>query len=133
MCMGPPTTRHRSQIAIWVYPHVYGATYYTSQKSNSDLGLSPCVWGHLLHIFIVKLCFGSIPMCMGPPTSSCYFLYVDWVYPHVYGATNGFFVCAMTIRGLSPCVWGHLLNIAPMSLFLGSIPMCMGPPESFFI
>src|SRR5690625_1592384 len=108
MCMGPPTTHHKSQIAIWVYPHVYGATYYTSQKSNSDLGLSPCVWGHLLHITKVKYRLGSIPMCMGPPTFYSYFAFIAWVYPHVYGATRVLVLTHRTELGLSPCVWGHL-------------------------
>src|SRR5690625_2191123 len=84
MCMGPPTTHHKSQIAIWVYPHVYGATYYTSQKSNSDLGLSPCVWGHPPSIAILPSSPGSIPMCMGPPAYLCLHIERNWVYPHVY-------------------------------------------------
>src|SRR5690625_3546591 len=63
MCMGPPTTHHKSQIAIWVYPHVYGATYYTSQKSNRDLGLSPCVWGNPPSIAILTCLSRSIHRC----------------------------------------------------------------------
>src|SRR5690625_7480677 len=60
MCMGPPTTHQKSQIAIWVYPHVYGATYYTSEKSHSVLGLSPCVWGDLSSVAVVSRCRVSV-------------------------------------------------------------------------
>src|SRR5690625_5966040 len=111
MCMGPPTTYHKSQIAIWVYPHVYGATYYTSQKSNSDLGLSPCVWGHLPSIAILPSSPGSIPMCMGPLAYLGLHLEWIWVYPHVYVAT---FVCVVSSVGykrISSCVWCHNLGM----------------------
>src|SRR5690625_5494665 len=33
MCMGPPTPYHKIKILIWVYPHVYGATYLLLQTS----------------------------------------------------------------------------------------------------
>src|SRR5690625_3273092 len=33
--------------------------------------------------------------------------------------------------GLSPCVWGHPFRTSALTLFIGSIPMCMGPPRSW--
>src|SRR5690625_7496828 len=109
MCMGPPTTHHKSQIEIWVYPHVYGATYYTSQKSNSDLGLSPCVWGHPPSITILPSSPGSIPMCMGPPLRRPTRAVQKRVYPHVYGATHHPLLNAHTVPDPCPCIWGHRL------------------------
>src|SRR5690625_7329174 len=52
-------------------------------------------------------------------------------YPHVYGATRGYVVCLYALRGLSPCVWGHLLLPYHLTGKIGSIPMCMGPPGSY--
>src|SRR5690625_7506390 len=50
------------------------------------------------------------------------------VYPHVYGATSKSLEKRHSRRGLSPCVWGHLLRPHSSSIKHGSIPMCMGPP-----
>src|SRR5690625_7758726 len=95
---------------------------------NLSLRLSPCVWGHLLHITKVKSRCGSIPMCMGPPTFYSYFAFIAWVYPHVYGATRVLVLTPRTELGLSPCVWGHLPWGRRSRRICGSIPMCMGPP-----
>src|SRR5690625_1894233 len=67
MCMGPTTTHHKSQIAIWVYPHVYGATpllylFYLHRQC-----LSQCVWGHHLVFPTMASDSESIPMSMVPP------------------------------------------------------------------
>src|SRR5690625_5768456 len=70
-------------------------------------------------------------MCMGPPP------YIDlaespvWVYPHVYGATKVYVSLSCSIRGLSPCVWGHRRYDLIQLQHLGSIPMCMGPPMRY--
>src|SRR5690625_5969350 len=97
---------------------------------NQSGGLSPCVWGHLLHSTEVNERFGSIPMCMGPPTFYSYFAFIAWVYPHVYGATSESSRPCRPKQGLSPCVWGHPPHAATASDRARSIPMCMGPPTT---
>src|SRR5690625_6982982 len=97
-------------------------------KPNQSVGVSSCVWGHLLHITKVNWRFGSIPMCMGPPTFYSYFAFIAWVYPHVYGATSESSRPCRPKQGLSPCVWGHPPRASLFSGRLGSIPMCMWPP-----
>src|SRR5690625_7847804 len=99
-------------------------------RQNQSVGLSPCVWGHLLHITKANSLFGSIPMCMGPPTFYSYFAFIAWVYPHVYGATSESSRPCRPKQGLSPCVWGHPLHASQCSCRAGSIPMCMGPPKT---
>src|SRR5690625_6657583 len=94
-------------------------------RQNQHGGLSPCVWGLLLRITEVNQRFGSIPMCMGPPTFYSYFAFIAWVYPHVYGATSESSRQCRPKEGLSPCVWGHPLRDSPCSGCSGSIPMCL--------
>src|SRR5690625_3019732 len=52
------------------------------------------------------------------------------VYPHVYGATLGTTPLNCCQPGLSPCVWGHAAGQTMDANSEGSIPMCMGPPNS---
>src|SRR5690625_7808782 len=75
-----------------------------------------------------QLQVGSIPMCMGPPAGSSGNSRLNWVYPHVYGATFAESEPVHCALGLSPCVWGHQFNRFYDPDDLGSIPMCMGPP-----
>src|SRR5690625_1012351 len=87
MCMGPPFFHSLFNNAVWVYPHVYGATDMPATPSLTNLGLSPCVWGHLAQSAEDLGIKGSIPMCMGPPKQNRYAANPSRVYPHVYGAT----------------------------------------------
>src|SRR5690625_7173810 len=73
---------------------------------------------------------GSIPMCMGPPPVQPLLSKQDWVYPHVYGATSSSSPKIPLTLGLSPCVWGHQRDRQVGGNISGSIPMCMGPPET---
>jgi len=66
---------------------VYGATDMPATPSLTNLGLSPCVWGHLAQSAEDLGIKGSIPMCMGPPKQNRYAANPSRVYPHVYGAT----------------------------------------------
>src|SRR5690625_7916719 len=94
------------------------------------MGLSACVWGHHNPVGQTTPDWGSIPMCMGPPTCTCSQCRVLWVYPHVYGATTSSATTVIISLGLSPCVWGHLKVKYGDNEFRGSIPMCMGPPST---
>src|SRR5690625_3616390 len=107
MCMGPPPQKNTVMIKKWVYPHVYGATDMPAAPSLTNLGLSPCVWGHLAQSAEDLGIKGSIPMCMGPPKQNRYAANPSRVYPHVYGATQRRQLPILQFRGLSPCVWGH--------------------------
>src|SRR5690625_7890243 len=89
MCMGPPFFHSLFKNAVWVYPHVYGATDMPATPSLTNLGLSPCVWGHLAQSAEDLGIKGSIPMCMGPPKHNRDAANPSRVYPHVYGATPG--------------------------------------------
>src|SRR5690625_7438479 len=107
MCMGPPlgnSVLHRYER---VYPHVYGATSCAASAFQTGLGLSPCVWGHLLFLAKNTLNFGSIPMCMGPPASQAGGREYIRVYPHVYGATGDEPSLTNQKEGLTPRLWGH--------------------------
>src|SRR5690625_5268820 len=129
MCMGPPSPPGYYSMPLRVYPHVYGATYPSSSGMSSSRGLSPCVWGHLLLPYHLTVKIGSIPMCMGPPNQPELKLIQQWVYPHVYGGTWVVLSVCSLCTGLSPCVWGHLLLPYHLTVKIGSIPMCMGPPN----
>ena len=67
-------------------------------------------------------------MCMGPPDFERHAVSWARVYPHVYGATDTKVIDDELIKGLSPCVWGHLPAYTLQDTRQGSIPMCMGPP-----
>src|SRR5690625_6213788 len=115
MCMGPPCSSYRISNCTWVYPHVYGATSSSSPKIPLTLGLSPCVWGHLLFLLESFVSSGSIPMCMGPP-----YIYLNTairpgVYPHVYGATAADPHPKHKAQGLSPSLWAHRRTDPPPS------------------
>src|SRR5690625_4563012 len=129
MCMGPPSRYCRFDQAKRVYPHVYGATHSNSWITTVMLGLSPCVWGHQNRCGSIYCEAGSIPMCMGPPQYRVSKPVCYWVYPHVYGATYPCRLRRVRGWGLSPCVWGHPNGMIPDGWEIGSIPMCMGPPE----
>src|SRR5690625_1550161 len=129
MCMGPPFFHSLFKNAVWVYPHVYGATDMPATPSLTNLGLSPCVWGHLAQSAEDLGIKGSITMCMGPPKHNRYAANPSRVYPHVYGATDMPATPSSPNLGLSPCVWGHLAQSAEDIGIKGSIPMCMGPPK----
>src|SRR5690625_993252 len=129
MCMGPPLA-HYDRRGLWrVYPHVYGATDACFSSAFGAEGLSPCVWCHHTCPHSRRLCFGSIPMCMGPPASIRILRKCRRVYPHVYGATTSIQSSMGMGQGLSPCVWGHPNTTAMPPIPPGSIPMCMGPPS----
>src|SRR5690625_5243776 len=87
ICMGPPGAESRRSRHYGAYPHVYGATDMPATPSVTNLGLSPCVWGHLAQSAEDLGIKGSIPMCMGPPKQNRYAANPSRVYPHVYGAT----------------------------------------------
>src|SRR5690625_3140017 len=91
-------------------------------------GLSPCVWGHRSLHMIGEVFGGSIPMCMGPPMRAFHPLFVQRVYPHVYGGTTPAPIPADLASGLSPCVWGHRRPSEYYATAGGSLPSCMGPP-----
>src|SRR5690625_6135289 len=105
MCMAPPLSRSVLHRYERVYPHVYGATSCAASASQTRLGLSPCVWGHLLFLAKNTLNFGSIPMCMGPPARPTGGREYIRVYPHVYGATGVNPNITQMQEGLSPCEW----------------------------
>src|SRR5690625_1687543 len=126
MCMGPPFRRGQGQLQKRVYPHVYGATLSKSSYSNLNVGLSPCVWGHLALYLRNSLRPGSIPMCMGPPHRLCEGTSEFWVYPHVYGATIGTAEDKRYAVGLSPCVWGHRPLVSLHAPVKGSSPIDSG-------
>src|SRR5690625_1592382 len=67
ICTGPPPSPPSHAVPKRVYPHVYGATHHSPLHPQPVPGLSPCVWGHQIHIPHECFCRGSIPMCMGPP------------------------------------------------------------------
>src|SRR5690625_5940024 len=112
MCMGPPPSRPAPAVRNRVYPHVYGATRHALLHAQAVPGLSPCVWGHPVKENEAKSIRGSIPMCMGPPTTHHKSQIAIWVYPHVYGATYYTSQKSNSDLGLSPCVWGHPPSIA---------------------
>src|SRR5690625_7178230 len=87
MCMGPPFVHSLFKNAVWVYPHVYGATEMPATPSLTKLGLSPCVWGHLAPSAEDLGIKGSIPMCMGPPEHGDPAANPSLDYVHVYAAT----------------------------------------------
>src|SRR5690625_3866078 len=126
--MGPPSAAMPILTTAWVYPHVYGATFWLGVFDIHSWGLSPCVWGHPAKIDGHVVEHGSIPMCMGPPFGSSRPNHLTGVYPHVYGATTQPRELSSLESGLSPCVWGHLTRKIKDALEMGSIPMCMGPP-----
>src|SRR5690625_7988865 len=68
-------------------------------------------------------------MCMGPPLSCLLGIHHYRVYPHVYGATCLPESQMLEGQGLSPCVWGHRSSNTSIMQLVGSIPMCMGPPQ----
>src|SRR5690625_5426352 len=87
MCMGPPATRFSMLRPCRVYPHVYGATKSTSHMYACVGGLSPCVWGHPVQENEARSIRGSIPMCMGPPTTPHERKLSTWLYTHVHVAS----------------------------------------------
>src|SRR5690625_2256473 len=129
MCMGPPKRAGNLHPDLRVYPHVYGATTPEEHGNDQKMGLSPCVWGHLSVIAFSKTLYGSIPMCMGPPICVRRLIRQSGVYPHENGASGHRAPRNESLRGLSPCVWGHLAQSAEDLGIKGSIPMCMGPPK----
>src|SRR5690625_7850317 len=68
---------------------------------------------------------------MEPPWLSACHSYPPGVYPHVYGATLVMYLRLLWISGLSPCVWGHPGYLLHLQFAVGSIPMCMGPPNKY--
>src|SRR5690625_7454607 len=107
MCMGPPLGTGLLRRYERVYPHVYGATSCAASAFQTGLGLSPCVWGHLLFPAKNTLNFGSIPMCMGPPARPTGGRDYMWVYPHVYGATGVKPNMSSKQEGLCSWRWGN--------------------------
>src|SRR5690625_6968725 len=107
MCMGPPFFHSLFKNAVWVYPHVYGATDMPATPSLTNLGLSPCVWGQLAQSAEDLGIKGSIPMCMGPPKQKHYTANPSRVYPHVYRATKQRQLLILNFLILSPPVCSH--------------------------
>src|SRR5690625_1484544 len=96
--------------------------------NGSAWGLSPCVRGHHYSSKAKALKMGSIPVCTGPPRDRTARIGSRWVYPRVYGATLLPILNLSTATGLSPCVRGHRQIVTNVGEFLGSIPVCTGPP-----
>src|SRR5690625_7611539 len=90
-----------------IYTHLYGATIITKAINTAQTGLAPYVWGHQVVQTTNAKISGSIPMCMGPPTTTAVLKAQIRVYPHVYGATQMGATLIPGTMGLSPCVWGH--------------------------
>src|SRR5690625_7874617 len=90
--------------------------------------LSPCACGFCHSLRCLPMGVGSIPMCLGPPSSRGDLSGLTWVYPHVYGATSTEIKGLTLTMGLSPCVCGHHLFARTYSDPYDYIPMCMGPP-----
>src|SRR5690625_7321613 len=65
-------------------------------------------------------------MCMGPPSFGEELQKDLRVYPHVYGATLCGQENSVTMSGLSPCVWGHLLCVLIATCMVGTIHMIFG-------
>src|SRR5690625_7852996 len=118
MCMGPPSFYSYFAFIAWVYPHVYGATRLLVLTHRTELGLSPCVWGHLPLGRSSRKIWGSIPMCMGPPFSTKKLRKTCRDYPHVYGANSNLVGLIRSLVGLSPCVFGHLLQLVSTLIFM---------------
>ena len=71
---------------------------------------------------------GSIPTCVGQPSWRLFVRMQIGVYPHVCGAARLVCMTTVSVRGLSPRVWGSLNILCIQCQHDGSIPTCVGQP-----
>ena len=121
----PPSVSVSSAL---VYPRVCGGTAIGVSISFCDVGLSPRVRGHHLHIRPRRPLVRSIPACAGAPLWSHVERNQAGVYPRVCGGTIFASQSARFSNGLSPRVRGHPVRPARGRLLLRSIPACAGAP-----
>ncbi len=129
VCTGLPRLGRPKIPVLRVYPRVYGATGWKEKGLIDTEGLSPCVRGYRSALTLTTLSLRSIPVCTGLPFLSLPRCISRWVYPRVYGATDIFGGNRLPGEGLSPCVRGYRLRIAPRDPRPGSIPVCTGLPR----
>ena len=106
-CTGKPHLGRALDIAIQVYPRVYGETCSRSPGETGSRGLSPRVRGNRHALQADAVPGRSIPACTGKPypgqMKKCH---VE-VYPRVYGETQGLDGVITHCAGLSPRVRGN--------------------------
>ena len=68
-CVGQPRWESPLPSQAEVYPHVCGAARCDRQRRRATRGLSPRVWGSLCAVSHQRRYPGSIPTCVGQPTT----------------------------------------------------------------
>ena len=126
--MGQPLAATNAHFALWVYPHVCGATQSLFYSVFLFLGLSPRVWGNPSCHACAFVISGSIPTCVGQPLAVLAGPAARTVYPHVCGATLFLLPQRSTMSGLSPRVWGNQAVGLVYTRMGRSIPTCVGQP-----
>ena len=118
----------RTPWSVKVYPRVYGGTGCAGSAAWISEGLSPRVRGNHLPRFGRASPRGSIPACTGEPLASRVRTCRVWVYPRVYGGTQGARVRGDVQEGLSPRVRGNPDSRQRQTSHGRSIPACTGEP-----
>ncbi len=109
--MGKPPLPCHQRSLLGVYPHAYGETLQGPYTTDTNMGLSPRVWGNPFHQHRNLLFFGSIPTRMGKPLGARQPRFANTVYPHAYGETADNNPSLSKLRGLSPRVWGNPVRV----------------------
>ena len=128
-CTGKPAGRAHRLVAPWVYPRVYGETFYRVQWRARRQGLSPRVRGNQATGAARIPIWGSIPACTGKPVRPALVTSKLRVYPRVYGETRYIYCRAARVAGLSPRVRGNHHGGERRIGQHGSIPACTGKPS----
>ena len=129
-CVGQPRRNSGREATMKVYPHVCGAATEPRENGLPARGLSPRVWGSLWFGCFACRPAGSIPTCVGQPSTSADAACAPSVYPHVCGAAHAMWIVIGSVMGLSPRVWGSPITGLYDGLALRSIPTCVGQPLS---
>ena len=128
--MGNPTTHHRPEYLLEVYPHIHGESVNNHHIQFSTEGLSPYTWG-IHHCAVISVTYPrSIPIYMGNPRCRTSTMYVDEVYPHIHGESVAVSIIIAHFEGLSPYTWGILPKSRRIPDNQRSIPIYMGNPFS---
>ena len=128
--MGEPAACAKPSAISRVYPHRYGGTAQEEHQPMPGAGLSPQVWGNRSLSVSSNISEGSIPTGMGEPTNHRATHKCAEVYPHRYGGTILESSWIESAEGLSPQVWGNLVDRHLALAGCRSIPTGMGEPGS---
>ena len=109
-----------------VYPCVYREHCETLGQNDFFGGLSLCVQGTRLLIWLVKILLRFIPVCTGNTNGSCSVISSSTVYPCVYREHFHLLNVFINRSGLSLCVQGTHLSSWHLLGMRRFIPVCTG-------